>query len=163
MNRDLLNPSDMSNEDARKAAYRSPVQNPLLGAIIYGLTGAACVSIGAAIRKNDIHAEAITVLCGGLLSGGIAGLLGTIFLVINPRSLITYESFLQCGAFFSAPILGISLIRNDMMYTNVLIDSLVGSCIIFGCACILILFSLLPLLSSTAEPYRDNEEYRSLV
>ncbi len=147
MNRELLKTSEIgeiSDVDSLKVVARSPIQNPLIGAAVYGLSGSACVAVGAMIRGNDVYHEGIAVLLGGAISGALAGIVGLVLLNYSPRNLVKVDAIIQCGAYFSAPAFGKLFEKSySLQYTDVLIDSLVGGSMFFGGSCILIILFLL--------------------
>lgn len=148
----LLNNGEMSVEDALRAVRRSPVQNPIIGALICALSGSCCVAVGAAIRHSPIKDEFIAVLCGGLIIGSIAGTVGMLLVYHDARILIKYDALLQGAAYFAAPAIGIAVVNMELNYTTLLIDSLVGACIIFGGACIVIVLGLVAQLHNEKFP-----------
>lgn len=129
--------------DSAKAASHSTVQNPIAGAVVYGLVGIVCVTVGASIRKNNVHDEGIAVLLGGLVSGAIAGSVGMYFAFKSPYIMVRLEPFLQSSAFFLAPAIGSFITgHHNIMFTNLLIDCLVGGSLLFGSVFILIACAL---------------------
>jgi hypothetical protein len=118
--------------------------NPCTGAIVFGLNGALMVTIGAAIRENNINTEALTVLVGGALTGAIAGSLGcfvphkdsdvNIWLRI---SLGVLNAALCAAPFLTGPLLGEECLGLGSNWGQMLIDELIGAGVIFGGAVVL--------------------------
>lgn len=134
-----------------KAASHSSVQNPIVGALVYGLTGIVCVTLGAFIRKNNVHDEGVAVLLGGLISGTIVGAVGMFIFFRTPYLMIRLEPFLQSIAFFLAPAIGSFVIgHHHIPFTTLLIDCLVGGSILFGFAFVLVA-SVLPCSISSSD------------
>lgn len=128
----------------KKSTKQSPVSNPFVGAIAYGLSCAGTVALGATIRDNNVHEEAMTVLVGGVVCGGIFGFVGMLILVASPSMFKIVDPLFQLGAVFSLPAMG-HLIQNydSYKYTEIIIDMFVGGSIIGGGICCSILFVFL--------------------
>lgn len=128
-----------TNAATIEQAKKSPVSNPVTGAISYGLGCAAFVALGAAVRGHSVHDEAMTVLIGGVICGAIAGLLGSILLILLPQTFAVAEYMLQLAALLVIPFVGHqSHTWAEFNYVYVLIDILIGSAIIAGGVCALV-------------------------
>lgn len=127
-----------SNVEAAERKQTS-VDNPIVGAIAFGLGSPIRVSIGASIRGNNVHEEALTVLYGGLVIGFICGVLGAGLIISKPKNEQIYNVLLQWCAILLTPLLGQRMNGYDSAtWTRVITDQLVGSCIIIGGVCVLI-------------------------
>lgn len=124
----------------------SPVANPISGAITYGLGTAATVSIGAVIRKNRVHDEAMTILIGGVICGVIFGIVGLSMEMFAPSKFKAVDGILQCGALFSSPAMGYFVRQySSYKYTEVVIDMFVGGCVASGglfCCVFVVLYAV---------------------
>ena len=80
----------MPDNSSEKNIFKSPI-----GGASTCLPMAACAALGAALRGNNVHNEAITMLVGGVQTGAMAGFLG---MCVLPK--ITEESSL-CTQVFS--------------------------------------------------------------
>ena len=94
------------------SSNNNALSNPIRGAFTC-LGMAACAATGAALRGNNVHNEAITMLVGGSLTGAMAGFLGMCALpkITEESSLTTHvyswllASGLEVGAIFTAPLM----------------------------------------------------------
>jgi hypothetical protein len=143
--------TENDSRDSAKAASHSSVQNPIVGALVYGLAGIVCVTLGAFIRENNVHDEGVAVLLGGLISGAISGAVGMFIAFRSPHIMVRLEPFLQSSAFFLAPAIGSFVLgHHHIPFTTLLIDSLVGGSILFGFVFIVVA-SVLPCSISSSD------------
>lgn len=154
------------NAETNEQAKKSPVSNPVSGAITYGLGCAASVALGAAVRGHSVHDEAMTVVIGGVICGAVAGLMGSILLISLPQTFIVADYILQLIALLLLPFVGHELRAwTEFRYVYVLVDILIGSCIIAGGLCVFIMITIIittyclrrPIPSGFAEPLMDSE------
>lgn len=125
---------------SKKIINRRSISNPFVGAIAIGVGRAISTAIGAAIRENDVHSEALTVLAGGAITGAIAGLLGccipetdnnsSLFLKMAEGVLVTGISV---AAILTAPIMGEECLQLGIDWGQVIVDSLIGDATITAC------------------------------
>lgn len=117
----------------------SQIKNPVTGAMVFGLSGAAVTAIGAAIRKNNVHTEAMSVLVGGVITGAIAGSVGCCitgdhaglpFKLQLGLSLI--ETSLALAASLTAPLMGDLVMGYDNKWGRVIVDGLIGDATVIG-------------------------------
>ncbi len=114
------------------------INNPIPGAITYGLGGAAVTAIGAAIRGNNIHKEAMTVLVGGVITGAMAGTFGCCLPNTEDSSCSmkiacgALNSGLQLAAFLTAPIMGEQIMDLGISWAPTVVDGLIGDGVILG-------------------------------
>lgn len=115
---------------------QTSVDNPINGAITFGLGAPLTVAIGAAIRGNNIHQEAITVLYGGLVIGFICGMFGAC--IIGQKNEQFYNVVLQWCGILLTPLLGRVMSGfASATWSRVIVDGMVGSCVIVGGFCAL--------------------------
>ncbi len=117
----------------------SQVKNPFAGAVSFGLAGAAAAALGAVIRGNSVHNEAITVLVGGSVTGAIAGTLGCCIPGRTKEAPLTLmlclgalESSLALAAALTAPLLGETIMHLGTTWSTIIIDELIASGVIVG-------------------------------
>jgi len=116
---------------------QTSVDNPIYGAISFGLGTPITVAIGAAIRGINVHQEAMTVLYGGLVIGFICGMFGAC--IIGQKNEQFYNVVLQWCGILLTPLLGrVMSGYASATWSRVVVDSLVGSCIIVGGLCSLV-------------------------
>lgn len=114
----------------------SPTSNPLSAAFAYGLGGAACTALGAAICHKDVNNEAMAVLVGGSICGAIFGSAGLMVLMLSPELYKFVDAFLQFGALFATPAMGCSVASYPTCsYNRILIDFLVGNAVLAAIVC----------------------------
>ncbi len=116
----------------------NPINNPISGAMTFGLCGAAMTAIGAAIRKNSVHNEAMVVLVGGVITGAIAGSLGCCLPETKDVNLTMQICFglltigLQLAAFLSAPKIGEHIMNLGTKWNTTVVDELIGEGVLLG-------------------------------
>lgn len=117
------------------------------------------MALGAVVRNNSVHDEAMTVILGGVVCGAIAGFVGMMILISSPGSFKIMDSLLQAGAVFSLPAMG-HLLRDydSYKYTDIIIDMFVGGCIIGGgiCCCVFVIFFTIGLSLDLKKRDTDN-------
>lgn len=112
---------------------KSQAINPVSGAMIFGLSGAAVTAIGAAIRKNDVHSEAISVLVGGVITGALAGTIGCCITGENASlGLQLLEVSLSIAPSLTAPLMGDLVMDLDNKWGRVIVDGLIGDATVVG-------------------------------
>lgn len=114
------------------------ISNPISGAILTGLFGAADVAVGAAVRQNDVHDEAMTMLVGGVITGAMAGVVGCMIPSARnvPVQIKLAIGILNVGlivaAGLTAPLMGELILDNDTKWGRVIVDDLIGGAILLG-------------------------------
>jgi hypothetical protein len=119
----------------------SNVNNPISGAIAYGLGGALAVTIGASIRGNSVYNEALTILAGGAITGAFAGLVGCSIPTTNKDSEVrlrlavgVINTALGLAAFLTAPLMGEQCLNLGTDWNQTVVDGLVGSATVAACS-----------------------------
>lgn len=115
------------------------VTNPISGAAAIGLGEALAVTMGAAIRKNSIDDEALTVLAGGVITGAIIGTIGYCIpntdkdshTCLKIATAVLYTT-LTLAALLTAPLMGEKCLKRDTKWGETVIDGLIGEAILIG-------------------------------
>lgn len=119
--------------NAQQGNNDSQIANPITGAMSFGLVGALVAAIGASIRDNSVHDEAMTVLVGGVIVGAMAGTVGCC--TSNPSenasacakfTLGLLSAGIALTAFFTSPMMGELILDKDTNWDDVIIDEIVG-------------------------------------
>jgi hypothetical protein len=103
-----------------------------------GLFGAAQTAIGAAIRGNSVHNEAMTALVGGLVTGAMAGTLGCCLPDTKNASfgltfgVVVLEMSLGLASSLSAPKMGEEIMGLGIDWSTTVEDQLIGGCAVAG-------------------------------
>lgn len=131
------------------------MSNPFSGAATcFG--AAACVAVGAAIRGNSVHDEAIAYLVGGSITGAIAGTVG-MFTIPNTDDSTslglkicswTLKTGLSIAATVTGPIMAELLVDNSSSPMETVEDCFIGSAVVTG--------GMVGLAAVAAAPYLDS-------
>lgn len=115
------------------------LRNPVAGATAIGLGLPLATTIGAVVRHNDIHAEAMTTLVGGVISGAIAGTFGCCVPEADKNSscclqfsVAVLSKALVTAAALTAPLIGEKCLNLGITWGQTVIDGLIGDAILLG-------------------------------
>ncbi|MFA6302034.1 MAG: hypothetical protein WC627_02735 [Legionella sp.] len=113
--------------------------NPLMGVSIFGLGATLIVALGAIIRDNKVHDEALAVLVGGAINGAIAGLVHSCIPTTNEDSnsclkfvTAVLDTALPITAFLTAPLMGEQYLGYGSSWGETVLDEIIESASIAG-------------------------------